>query len=165
MTPTTACRQIIRSEDANSLVELALIISFLGIPLLLGTTVMATVIYGSIEISNAAHAGAVYAMQSSTFAANTSGIIDAAQSEAADFATALAVVPTTYYVCANSITGTQYTGSNAQSNATTACTGGGDHAVQFVQVATSAVISPRIHMPGLASTYTVKGVSVMEVEQ
>jgi Flp pilus assembly protein TadG len=152
-------------ERGDALVELALALSILGLPLLVGTADMGFVVYDSIEVANAAHAAALYGMQSSTYAANTSGMTAAAQTEASDFGTALTVTPTPYYACSNAIGGTQYTGSSAQSNATAACTGGTNHALEFVQVNTSATVTPPIHLPGLAHTFTVTGSSVMEVEQ
>jgi hypothetical protein len=147
------------------MVELALVSSILGVPLLIGTSQMGFVVYDSIEVATAAHAGALYGMQSLTYAANTSGIVTAAQTEAADFGTSLSVTPTAYYACSNAIAGTQYTGSNAQSNANAACTGGTNHALEFIQVNTSATYTPPIHCPGLPRTFTLNGQSVMEVEQ
>jgi Flp pilus assembly protein TadG len=155
----------LRGERANALVEVAFTFSLLGMPLLIGTADMGFVVYDSEEVSNAAHAGAMYGMQSSTYAANTSGMTTAAQNEATDFGTNLTVTPTSYYACSSAIGGTQYTGSSAQSNATTACTGGTNHALQFVQVNTSVTVTPPIHLPLLPHTFTVTGSSVMEVEQ
>jgi hypothetical protein len=126
---------------------------------------MGIMVYDSIEISNAARAGAAYAMQSVTYAANTSGIIAAAQAEASDFGTKLAVTPFIYYACSNAITGTQYTGANAQTNAKSACTGGTNHAIEFVQVTTSITITAPIHCPGLTQTFPMSSSSVTEVEQ
>jgi Flp pilus assembly protein TadG len=158
------CRGL-RGERANALIEVAFTFSLLGMPLLIGTADMGFVVYDSEEVSNAAHAGAMYGMQSSTNAANTSGMTTAAQNEATDFGTNLTVTPTSYYACSSAIGGTQYTGSSAQSNATTACTGGTNHALQFVQVNTSVTVTPPIHLPLLPHTFTVTGSSVMEVEQ
>lgn len=152
-------------ESGSALVELAVVVAFLGIPLLLGTAEMASLVYDSIEISNAANAGAAYGMQSLTFASNTSGMTTAAQNEASDFGAALSVTPTTYYACSSAIGGTQYTGASAQSNANAGCTGTGNHALEFVQVKTSASVTPSIHWLGLPSSFTLTGSSVMEVEQ
>jgi Flp pilus assembly protein TadG len=146
-------------------VELALLSSLLGLPLLMGTGEMGFVVYDSIEISNAAHAGALYGMQSLTFAADTAGIRTAAQGEAADFGAAVTVTPTAYYACSSAVGGTKYTGTNAQSNATAACTGGSNHALEFIQVATSLSVTPGVHCPGLPRTFVVLGSSVMEVQQ
>jgi Flp pilus assembly protein TadG len=152
-------------ESGNALVELTVLVAILGVPLLLGTAEIGLMVYDSIEISNAARAGTAYAMQSSTFASNTSGIITAAQADASDFGTRLTVTPLVYYACSNSITGTQYTGTNAQANATSACVGGTNHPIQFVQVTTSITITPHIHCPGLPTSFPITSSSVTEVQQ
>ncbi len=156
----------LRDQKGSAVVELAVVISLLGVPLLLGTGQMGLIVYDSIEVSNAAYVGAEYGMQSLTFAANTSQITAAARAEASDFTgTTLTVTPTTYYACATAIGGTQYTGTNAQTNAVAACTGSGNRAVEFVKVATSAVVTTKVHCPGLPASFTLAGASVMEVEQ
>jgi len=135
---------------------------FLGVPVLLGTLEIATLAYDSIEVSNAAHAGAMYGMVSPTFAAATSTITAAAQAEAPDFGDKLNVTPTTYYACSSALGGTKYT---TQTAAVTACTGTGNHALQFVQVVVSGTVTPPFHFPGLPATYTLSNTSVMEVEE
>jgi Flp pilus assembly protein TadG len=155
----------LRGECGGAVVELALVCAFFAPPLLLGTGQMGIMVYDSIEIANAAGVAAAYGMQSLTYAANTSGITTAAQTEASDLGAALSVTPTTYYACANALGGTQYTGASAQSNANAGCTGTGNHALEFVQVKTSATVTPSIHCPGLPASLTLTGSSVMEVEQ
>jgi Flp pilus assembly protein TadG len=160
-----ARRRDLRSECGSAVVELALICAFFAPPLLLGTGQMGILVYDSIEITNAAGAGATYGMQSSTYAANTSGIVTAAQTEATDFGAALSVTPSTYYACANALGGTQYTGGSAQANANAGCTGTGNHALEFVKVTTSGTVTPSIHCPGLPASYTLAGAAVLEVQQ
>jgi hypothetical protein len=152
----------LREEDGSSLVELALCISLVGLPLLVGTVEMGSMMYGSIEVTNAAHAGAEYGMMSSTFAADSAGIVGAAQGEAVDFGSKLTVTPTVFFACSQAVAGTQYT---TQSAANAACTGSVNHSLEFVQVSTSATVTPPIRCPGLASSYTLVGVSVMEIEE
>lgn len=152
----------LRDESGNALIELALMTSFIGVPLLLGTMQTGFLVYDSIEISDAAYAGALYGMQSATFAAESSTIVSTAQAEAADFGTALTVTPTAYYACSLDIVGAQYT---TQSAANSACTGGTNHALEFIKVTTSATVTPIVHCPGLAKTYTLTGTSTLEVEQ
>ena len=154
----------IPDDSGSALVELAVIFSFLGIPLVIGTAQMAILVQDSIEVESAAHAGALYGMQSLTFASETSAITTAAQAEAADFGTNLSVTPTTFYACSLAEGGTQYTGASAQTNATSACTGGTNHALEFVQVQTSVSVTPLIHWSRLATAFTLRGSSVMEVE-
>jgi Flp pilus assembly protein TadG len=153
-------------ESGNALVELALVFSLLGIPVLLGTVEMGYVVYDSVEISNAANAGALYGMQNATDAASSAGITTAAQAEAPDFGSSLTVTPTTFYVCTSAVGGAEYsTGSYTQAQATAKCSGTGNHALEFIQVLTRATATPPVHCPGLAKTFTLGGTSVMEVEQ
>jgi Flp pilus assembly protein TadG len=163
LVPTWGKRiRLLREDRGDALVEMALCISLMGMPLLVGTVELGSLFYTSIEVSNAAHTGAMYGMISSTFAANSSGIITAAQSEASDLGDNLTVVPTVYYACSGSIGGTQY---STQSAAGAACTSSSNHSLEFIQVTTSASIKPPIRCPGLPSTFTMVGSSVMEVEE
>jgi len=132
------------------------------VPVLFGTVEMATFVYGSIEVSNASHAGTMYGMTSSTLAGDTAGMTTAAQAEASDFGTNLTVTPTSYYACSAALGGTQFA---TQSAASSACTGAGNHTLQFVQVAVSAPVTPPIHCPGLPTTFNLTNTSVMEVEE
>lgn len=162
---TAALRRLNSETSGSSLVELAMVFSFLAMPLLIGTADMATLVHASIEVSNAAQAAAQYGMQSTTNSVDTSGIVSAGQADAPDFGTGLTVTPTTYYACSSSVTGTRYTGTNAQSNATNACTGIYNHALEFIQVTTSATITPKVHLPGLPSSFALNGTAIQEVLQ
>ena len=152
----------LRGDTGSALVEMSLMLAIFGTPLLLGTVETATWVYGSIEVSNAAHTGAMYGMTSSTIANDSAGIIAAAQSDASDFGTNLTVTPTVYYAWSAALGGTQY---STQSAATSACTGAGDHPLEFVQVIATAPVTPPIHIPGLPKTFILSGTSVMEVEE
>jgi len=149
-------------ERGTAVVELALILGLFGPPVLLGTVEVSSLLYSSIEISNAAHAGAMYGMMSSTYAEDTSGIQTAAKQEATDFGASLTATPSIYYVCSSAISGTQY---STQTLANAACTGSGNHSLEFVQVVTSAPVVSPVVVPGFASTITVSGKSAMEVEE
>ena len=149
-------------ESGDAMVELALTVSLVGVPFLLGMIDMGTVVYSSIEISDAAHAGTMYGMLSSTYAADTSGIQSAARADAPAFGTGLTATPTTYYACSSSIGGTHYT---TQAAAVSACTGSENHALQFIQVVASAGVTPGFRFPGISKTFTVSSTAVMEVEE
>jgi len=158
---TEFCRRL-RDEEGSALVELGFIMSLLGIPLFLGTIYFATLLMDQIEIDNAAHAGAIYAMTSSTFAEDTSQIVTAAQEETPRIGSNLSVSSSIYYVCSTAISGTQYT---TQAAATTACTGGTSHSLEMIQVTVSASVTPVATFPGLAKSPTLSSTSVMEVEE
>ena len=153
---------MLKAESGGALVEMALCIPLLGAPLLIGTVETGIVIYESIEVSNAAHAGAAYGMMSSTFAADSAGMTAAAKGEAGDGSNILSVAPTTFYACSQSIGGTHYT---TQSAANSACTGTSNHSLQFVQVNTSASIPIPFRVPGLPTSFNLTATSVMEVEE
>lgn len=159
----TRLRKRLMNDAGNAALELALTFGIFGVPLLLGTSEMALLIYDSIEVSNSAHAGAMYGMMSSTFASNSPGIIAAAQAEAADFGTKLTVTPTTYYACSNAVNGTQYSTESAASAVCPA--NASNHYLQFVNVVSSVNITSPIQCPGLPKTWAVSGSSVMEVQE
>lgn len=159
---TKAQGTLLQGDGGSALVELALTIGLLGVPLLLGVGALSPLVYASVGVENAAHSGALYGAQSTTTAVDTSGMISAAQTDVADFTTALTVVPATYWTCATNIGGTQYTSS---SNATSACTGTNNHALQFVKVLATLQVTPLIRCPGVPTTWTLSSTSVMEVQQ
>ena len=149
-------------ESGSALVELALSISLIGLPLLLGTLYAGALLFYSIAVSNAAHTGAMYAMQSSTYASDTAGITAAAQSEAPELGSSLQVAPAVFYACSSAIDGTQYT---AQDSATTACGTAGSHALEFVQVTVSYAATPFARIPGMQRSVTLSNTSVMAVQE
>jgi Flp pilus assembly protein TadG len=153
--------QALRDDAGSALIELALMLSLVGVPLMLGTVYLATIFRASIEIANAAHAGALYGMRSSTYAEDTSYIISAAQAEASDFGTALSVTPTVFYACSNAEGGTQYA-TPALANA--ACTGS-VHSLEFIQVVASATVTPLGSIAGMPGSITLSNTSVMEVQE
>jgi Flp pilus assembly protein TadG len=164
------CRQAVVAQyrrlsdnSGNATMELALAFSVLVTPIMMGASETAFLIYDSIEVSNAANAGAMYGMISSTFAADSNGIQSAAQAEASDFGAALTVTPTAYYACSSAVGGTQY---STQAAASAVCpANASNHYLQFVQVSTTATLNPPVQIPGLPKTWTLRGLSVMEVQE
>jgi Flp pilus assembly protein TadG len=150
----------LRDESGSALVELGLTLGLLGVPLLMGTVHFSILLIDSMIVSNAAHAGAEYAMASSTYAEDTSNIVTAAQEDASGLGTTLNVTPTIFYACSASIGGTQY---STQSAAATACSS--SHALEFVQVVANATVTPVLGFPGFPNTVTLSGTSIMEVEE
>ncbi|HVZ82538.1 MAG TPA: TadE family protein [Terracidiphilus sp.] len=161
--PLAALGRSLKRENGNATIELALAFSFLLTPLMLATTEMAFIVYDSIELSNAAHAGAMYAMISSTFASDSSGIQNAVLNEAGDISNDMTVASNTYYACSASEDGTQYT-TEAAANA--ACpANAGNHYLQFVRVTATASITPFVQFKGLPSMWSLQQQSVMEVQE
>ena len=159
----TRMRQRLMNNAGNAALEFAFAFGVFGTPLLLGTAQLAMLVYDSIELSNSAHAGAMYGMISSTFAGDSDGIRAAARADAADFGTNVAVTPTTYYACSSAVDGTQY---STQTAAAAACpANASNHYLQFVKVVSTMNITPPVSCPGLPKTWTVSGTSVMEVQE
>ena len=160
----------LRNDRGQALAELAIVFAFLGLPILLGTAQMGILVYDSIEVTNAANAGATYGMSTEAHASSSTAITAAARSEAPDFpGTALTVTSTYYWACSSTIAGpypiTEYTGTNGLTNAQAVCPSGVNHPVPFIQVQTSASVTPFVHWPGLARTFTVSGTALQEVQQ
>jgi Flp pilus assembly protein TadG len=161
----------LRAECGSALVELALVVSLLGLPLLLGATDMGILIYDSIEITNAAHAGAMFGMQGNCCILQTSQMITAAQNEASDFGTNLTVTPTSYYACSASQASPTWTGtgnvidSTSLATAKSNCTGASGHVLAFVKVVASAPITLPFQCCGLPTSVTLSRTSVMEAEE
>ena len=161
-------RAPVRDDVGQAFVELALVLPAL-ILLLLGAAEVGRLAYANIEISNAARAGVAYAMQSSTFASNSTGINNAAKQDAPDIPN-LSVdgngPPTLTCYC-------ETAGVAAASSCATINTGSvGAGAcpspsiiVEYVQVNTSASLDTMFHFPGLPSSITLTGQAIMRVEQ
>jgi hypothetical protein len=98
-------------------------------------------------------------------AADTTGITTAARANVPQLGTALSVTPSVYYACSTNIAGTRYTGAQAQTNAEAACTGTANRAVQFLQVSTTASVTPPLKFPLMPATYSLVGNAVVEVQQ
>ena len=138
-------------ERGQSLVETALVFPLL-IAMLVGAVEMARVIYASIAVANAAKAGAQYACKNGYTAQDTSGISTAASDEAPN----LTVNTTSSFACSCS----DGTASTCQNND---CPN--SHIEETITVNTSATVTATIKLPGLPSTFTVKGQSIQRVEQ
>jgi Flp pilus assembly protein TadG len=124
--------------------------------MLVGAAEMGRVAYYAIEVSSAARAGAEYAAQNHGTAADTANIALAANTDAANVGGVTTTV-TTSCTCTN---GTTITCSNAG----TQCTSPG-RIEEFVQVSTSATITPIFNYPGLPLSYALSGQATMRVEQ
>ncbi len=166
-----ALRRHLQDECGGAFIEVALIVSILGLPLILGSVHIGTVLYDSIEIENAAHAGALYGMQGDCCTLQTAQMIVAAQNEASDLGANLAVTPTSYYACSAAQAGPVWTSMSGIIDATslatakTNCTGANGHVLAFVKVVASAPVPLPFHCCGLPTSITVTRASVMESEQ
>ena len=145
-------RVILRANQGQALAEFALLLPVLVI-ILLGAGELARLAYASIEVTNAAHAGAEYGAQGYGTAGDFAAIEQAAALDAQNIP---GFTATAQNVC------TCNNGSSvAYDSADATC---GTSFVVYVQVNTSATYNPIFHCPGLPQTYTVKGQAIMRVE-
>jgi Flp pilus assembly protein TadG len=142
----------LREECGNALIEVAVGISICT-SLALGGAELGRVVFASIEVSNAAHAGAEYGSQSRTYAADIAHINLAATQDAPNVSN---IAATASYFC-------QCANGGSSTCAVTDCST--SRIVTFVQVNTTATVDPQIYVPGLPKTYTVTGKAVMRVAQ
>ena len=138
-------------DSGQSLVEMALSFTIL-ITFLVGAADLARVTRASISVANAAKAGAQYAAQTGFTAQDTSGIQAAAAAESPNLT--LTTTSTYSCVCSN---GNSSTCKNTDCN--------NSHIVETVTVNTSTTVTPAIRLPGMQSTWTIKGQAIQRCFQ
>lgn len=148
----------IRSEAGTALVELAISVPILLL-LLLGAVGMATVIYDSIAVENAALAGVQYGSNTTITAADTTGIQNAAAASAPSLT--LTTTPSTSCICSD---------GNSSACQPTDCPNGASIET-ILTVNTQTTINPSVYFPGLGSipglpkSYTLYGQAIQKVLQ
>lgn len=140
-----------RSTSGQSLVETALVFPIL-VTFLVGSADLARVARAAISVSNAAKAGAQYAVRSGYTAQDTTGISAAASAEAPNM-----TITTTSSISCVCSDGTSSSCGN------TDCTN--SHIVEKVTVTTSATVTPLIHLPHVPQTFTLTGKAVQRCLQ
>jgi Flp pilus assembly protein TadG len=151
-----------RSDAGQALVEAAVVLPLLLL-MILGALETGSIAYNAIEVANAAEAGALYAAQSRANAANTTGITQAATNDASNVLSVTAMASTscacqtaagTITAGPGSCTGTIVTGCAISSSV-----------VEWVNVVTTAKVTPMFQLPGLPATLTLNGNATMRVSQ
>lgn len=155
---TTAPRAAKRDDLGQALVELALLFPVF-ILLLLGAAEFGYLAYAAIEVTNAARAGVAYGAQSHITASDYSGMQTAATNDGPNLG-GLSATATNFCAC-SSAPSTQVSCSTVLASCSTAPL----HTLEYVQVNTTAAISPLFNYPGLSKTYTLTGQAIMRVEQ
>lgn len=155
--PAHRLRRALPGGSGQSLVELALTMP-LFILILIGTVEFARFAWATIEAASAARAGASYGAQSHITAADTSGIEAVALNDGVNLA---GLTATATQSCACS---TAPSSTITCSTALTACPSPATIQV-YVQVNTSATVTPLMSYPGLPSQFTAQGQAIMEVAQ
>jgi Flp pilus assembly protein TadG len=161
------------NEDSGAaLVELAVVMPLFVI-LTFGAVELGRVAHYTVEVENAARAGASYGGENMGNASATSTVIQAAKNDAPDLPS-LTATPGAGCVCEtlDLTSGTPSfspaTGTVSCSDATiTSCTGTSatitKSVVSYVTVSTSATLSRAFTVPGLPASYTLHGYSAMRI--
>jgi Flp pilus assembly protein TadG len=139
-----------RSEDAQSLVELALLTP-LFLLLLFGVVDFGQAFYVANEIAGAAHAGAIYGSQNPN---DTSGIETAVRDGAPDVTNLSVGTPTYGCECANG------TGYSVNCSITPTCLGG-LNVVYRVNLTVTDTYTPIVPFPGIPSSISLSSSASM----
>jgi Flp pilus assembly protein TadG len=143
-----------RREDAQSLVELALVVP-LFILLLVGSAEFARFAWAAVLTSSAARAGAAFGAQNPANAVNTAGIQAVAASDSVNL-TGLTTTSSVSCVCSNG------TSIPSCSNSLTYCPAPAT-IINYVQVNTTSTVTPMGRYPGLPTSFTATGQSIMVI--
>lgn len=144
--------RLLADDAGQTLIEAALAVSLL-LTLLLGVVEMTPVIRADIEVENAARAGAQYATQNTTTAADITGIEKSAAADAPD-------ITLTWGTQSVSISYTCSDGSTPNGSPL-ACTSPA-YLETTVNVQPSSTVNPWVTLPFLPTSYTVSGSAVMQ---
>jgi len=147
--------RIARQQQGGSLLEIAFLMPVFML-MLIGAAEIGRVAYYAIEVNSAARAGASYAAQTHTTAADTTNIALAASTDA----TNVGGVVTQVSSSCTCTSGTTISCSSAISSCASPY-----RIVEVVQVKTSATISPMFNYPGLPTSYALNGAATVRVRQ
>lgn len=151
-------KQVACREEAQSLIELALLVP-LFIILLLGSAEFARFAWASILAANAARAGASYGSQSAVTAKDQAAIQSVASNDSLNLG-GLVATPTISCACSDGTTLPQDC-SNSVSLCKSPAT-----VFNYVTVTATATVTPLMHYPGLSGQpFTATGRSTMVIEQ
>lgn len=169
-------RNFLRSEAGSAFVELALMVPFLSLMLIVSAE-LGRMAYAAIEVSNAARAAVAYGSQNLVTAEDSADMKLVASADAADLTSimgaTLLTTPSTACVCNDgtsappavdcSSLNQQCCPPGETANCTTGYhTGTG---VVYVIANTSATVSTMFHYPLLPSSFTLTGFAQMRVLQ
>jgi len=146
----------LREQPGQCIAEFAIVLPLLLLSLV-GTIEIGRFAYYGIEAESAARAAVQYGAQSLVASKDTVGLQEAAHKDAPDIDN-LQVNPSNKCACSDSPA--SFRGCPVK---TTDCPGG--HPIVFVQVDTSADVSPLFNYPGFSSKFKATGRAIMRVAQ
>jgi Flp pilus assembly protein TadG len=155
--------RVLREEHGQALIETALSVS-LFVVILMGAVEFGRLAFTAIEVADAAQAAAQYATQNSATAQNITAMQTAAQNEyyTPSDLTLLSPTTTSGYACTCANSGASVSCSN-NSLSSPSCPGSFEEVTVTVQ--TQATYIPTIHIPGLATSYQIRGNATRKVLQ
>jgi Flp pilus assembly protein TadG len=153
-------------QGGNALVEFAVVAPFL-ILLTVGVLDLGRYAYFSIQVANAARAGAAYGSQNLVTAKNTTGMAAAVAADVSPnpIGTITASpAPTYLYGCWDTSSASLASPFPAATTAANGCSVSTQTPVPYVQVSATGQLKALINVPYLPSTITVTSTSVMRVQ-
>ena len=154
-------KAVVAEESGQTLIELAVSAPLL-LHMLLGMVEFGRMTYAAIEVSNAARAAAQYGAANGGALSDSSGMLNAAQTDALDMPSSPSLAwvtgyPTTSCYCANA----KATSVSCNSISSTTCVG--SHLEGTITVKLQVAYAPLIHWPGLPTTITLTGYAQQQV--
>lgn len=164
-----------KSNHGSALVELALTVPLL-VFIVVGAIELGRIAYFSIELTNAARAGAAYGSRNSAiaFSSNYTPVIEqAAQNDAPDITLTWPTAPTqactceTIYANGNASTYSPTTPGSCSSVVSSGCptdtSTSTQQIIEYIQVAPQATVNTIFKYPGIPTSFTLSGWAQMEV--
>jgi Flp pilus assembly protein TadG len=158
-----------RSERGAAFVELMIAVPVLVV-LVAGVGDFARIFYYSIELSNAARAGAQYGAANLTNASNSAGIQSTAAGASTNIAlTSANITPAVTCVCSDatgsSITATSPSANNCSAPVTTSCPTAGTHRILAVSVTATKTFNTVMNIPPIPTSMSLTRTAVERVSE
>lgn len=154
-------RFIPSSESGQGMLELAVSLP-LFVLLILGGAEIANIAWASVQLNNAAHAGAQFGSHGRGFADRIGDIETAAQREAPKLTITFPTDPAQTCACIDTSTGAPATSGTTGCQTLVECPS--PYLItDTITVTTQAVVTPLIHYPGLPASYTLHAQATMGV--
>jgi Flp pilus assembly protein TadG len=156
-------QKVLSSECGSAIVEVALVATFILIPLLIGAIDFGRAFYISIEVANAARAGVQYGSQNEVALHDTTNMIKVAQAEAPDVSTTCGAGTNACWVATypQAIFGCELSDGTSVTPNSTSCNSVTKHPVDFVMVTTKVTYTPMFNIFGLFPPLTLNSQAKM----
>jgi hypothetical protein len=164
-------KRLLQNHQGQAVIELALVFGLLVV-LLVGAAEYGRIWYYSIAVTSAAEAGAKYGAQSHEISGTptnvdpTGNIANAAHQDGTDVPGMAVQVAAPWCTCFY-VDGSTVANPTCVVPPTSPCVAraAGDliHSIEYVQVNTSATVTPMFHVPGLPASFTLSGKAVHRV--